>query len=479
MIRSKEEFIQNLKDERNIIFQGEYVKDITIHPYFSKIINKVGNLYDMQKQKEYQSILSVYDSELNETISRSYYLPKNQSDLKLQREAFNLWAKETHGFMGRTPDYMNSFIMSMSYSNNFFSEEGNNLFAQNIKNYHIYAAKNNLYLSHAFASVQFNKSKSLSNTKSIHRNPTLKIISKNEKGIIVSGSRTSVTLAPISDELIVFGAGQMLKKGEEYYAISFATAIATKGLSFICREALFSNEEHGTPFVDEIDCIAIFDKVLIPWEKVFILDNININNNFKKETLFLNHLGRQVLMRLVNNLELISGLASKGANALGIDTYINVKEDLGKIIHAKNIIESCLIASEAKATVDKTGILIPDKESILTGLIYSQQVYSDLIQILREISASSLINIPSISDINKINEVLATHSLSGINRTNLFRLIYFVTIHSFSGRSLLYERFWIGASIRSLSRYWEESETTRAENAVEFALKNMKKDKYE
>src|SRR5260370_17341775 len=89
------------------------------------------------------------------------------------------------------------------------------------------------------------------------------------------------TLAPVSDELWV-GPYMPRKPGEEDYALSFAVPVATRGLKFVCREPYdtgrSSFDRPLSSRFDEGDAIAIFDDVLVPWERVFPAPHLTIYN---------------------------------------------------------------------------------------------------------------------------------------------------------------------------------------------------------
>ena len=60
----------------------------------------------------------------------------------------------------------------------------------------------------------------------------------------------------------------------EKYAFAFAIPCNTPGLKFICRESVDYGRSHfdhplGSRF-EEMDCTAVFDRVLVPWERVFM-----------------------------------------------------------------------------------------------------------------------------------------------------------------------------------------------------------------
>ena len=51
-----------------------------------------------------------------EPIGLSYLQPKTKEDLKRRRKMMEHWARHTHGMMGRSPDYMNTAVMSFASS---------------------------------------------------------------------------------------------------------------------------------------------------------------------------------------------------------------------------------------------------------------------------------------------------------------------------------------------------------------------------
>ncbi|MFX5793640.1 4-hydroxyphenylacetate 3-hydroxylase N-terminal domain-containing protein, partial [Acinetobacter baumannii] len=74
---------------------------------------------------------------------------------------------------------------------------------------------------------------------------------------------------------------QPLQPGEEKYAYSFAIPMNTKGLKILSRKSY----EAAAPSVfdnplssrfDENDAVLYFDDVKVPWERVFVVDNVEM-----------------------------------------------------------------------------------------------------------------------------------------------------------------------------------------------------------
>jgi len=101
----------------------------------------------------------------------------------------------------------------------------------------------------------------------------LRVVRETDGGVIVRGAKMLSTLAPFANELY---AGPFMPRapGEEEYALAFALPCATPGLKFVCREPYDTGRSHFDRPVssrfDEEDALAIFDNVVVPWERVFI-----------------------------------------------------------------------------------------------------------------------------------------------------------------------------------------------------------------
>ena len=109
------------------------------------------------------------------------------------------------------------------------------------------------------------------------------MVRETDAGMVVQGARVLATLGPIADEIAVYSPrlGQM-SEGHSPYALNFAIPCGTPGLKFLCRESFDlgrSRFDHplGSRF-EEMDCVAFFDDVLVPWERVFLLGDVDLVN---------------------------------------------------------------------------------------------------------------------------------------------------------------------------------------------------------
>ena len=78
MIRKGSDYINSIRDNREVYMNGDRVKDMTNHPMFKPVIDIRARIYDMQHEKNFKNIMTVEnDGEVN-AIGNS--LPYTQED---------------------------------------------------------------------------------------------------------------------------------------------------------------------------------------------------------------------------------------------------------------------------------------------------------------------------------------------------------------------------------------------------------------
>ena len=112
------DYIQRLNNLNNEIwFDGKQIEGpISEHPAFKGIIQSKASLYDLQHNPDYIDDMTFISPTLGERVGLSFMQPKTKEDLIKRRKMITTWAKQSHGMMGRSPDYLNTVLMSFASS---------------------------------------------------------------------------------------------------------------------------------------------------------------------------------------------------------------------------------------------------------------------------------------------------------------------------------------------------------------------------
>jgi 4-hydroxyphenylacetate 3-monooxygenase len=209
-----------------------------------------------------------------------------------------------------------------------------------------------------------------------------------------------------------------------------------------------------------MDSVVFFDDVFVPWERVFLLGDVELCNGYATGTQSDAHTGHQVLSRCVVKAEFILGLADLIVDTLGSGTIPHVQEQVAELITQRDMLNACLRASEADATPNRWGMMCPEVSAIRAGrTMFGRTVFPRMIEIIQLLSTGSLMALPAEADFdsgiaNEVNQYFATDTTGARDRAKLFHLAWDVSCSAFSGRQVLYERMFGGNPVRnSLALY--------------------------
>jgi 4-hydroxyphenylacetate 3-monooxygenase len=450
--RTGAQYLAGLRDAREIWFEGERVRDVTAHPILGRVAHTIAELYDLQWDPALQARLTYPSPSSGQPVSLAFLQPRSVEDLVRRREMFKLWADHHGGLLGRTPDYLNAILAGCAMAAPHFARNGPE-YAERIVAYYEYCRERDLCATHTFLDPQAHRAR----TQTEQPDPTapLHIVAETAEGLVVSGARTLATLAPYADELLVFPSTSRLQPSDAVrYAFAFAVPVATPGLRFVCRESFVPSrapDEHPlASYYEEMDCVAIFHEVLVPWERVFLKGDIALCNGLFRETHAFIHGVHQFMTKNLAKAEFVLGVASLVAETIGRTELPIYQQLLGEIVDAVETIRAYVRAAEAEAIIDAQGYCVPNPDIMTTARNYFPKVYPRLIEILQLVGSSGLMMIPTERDLAApelaadIDKYYQAATLRGHERVRLFRLAWDLCGSTFGGRQVLYERFFGG-----------------------------------
>lgn len=458
--RTGAEFLAGLRDDREVWLDGQRVADVTTHPLLGRCARTLAELYDLQHAPDLAPQLTYPSPTTGEPVSLAFIQPRSADDLARRRAMFKLWADHAGGMLGRSPDYVSAILAGCAMAADYFARHDPRA-AGRLVAYYEWFRERDLCATHTFGTIRPNRQ--LGEAQQGDPTVPLHIVGESAAGLVVSGARNMATLGPFADEMLVFPAPMKQQAGDaDRYALAFAIPIATPGLRLLCRESFdVGRPEADHPLAsryEEMDCVAIFHEVVVPWDRVFIKGDVALCNGLFRETYAFEHGIHQFLVKDWAKAEFILGVASLVAEALGrIDTPA-YQQMLGEIVDAIETVRAYVLAAEADAIVDAAGYWVPNPSILSTGRNYLRRLYPRLIEILQLVGSSALMATPTAADLAApelaadIEKYYQGTTLGGHERVRLLRLAWDLACSSFGGRQVLYERFFAGDPATLLQR---------------------------
>jgi aromatic ring hydroxylase len=342
-VRRGADYIEALRDGREVWHAGKRIADVTTHPGFTGTIKTLAALYDQQHVPEYRDVMTCeYEGE---RISYSYLPPADSQQLLLKRRNIEFWACATLGQMGRYPEFVAELIVGLRDWAHAI-EKINAQWAENARAYHRFVSRHDLCLTHALTDQYYDRTRPVG--KQDDPDLILHVVGETKEGPVVRGLRTLATLAPISDEVIVY-PNRPREPDEADYAIAFAIPMNTRGLKILCRDLYAENADPErqplTTRFDEVDAALIFDDVVVPWERVFVYKHPKLLAGIN----YIHTWGQySTMLRLVIKLEAFLGVAQLLTGYAKRDSNLQSQILLSSLMQDIEILRGCMLVAESK-----------------------------------------------------------------------------------------------------------------------------------
>jgi len=447
--RTGSEYLKGLQaQEREVWIRGERVKDPTTHPGLRNGALAIASLYDMQHDPQLRDEMTYLSPTSGDRVGLSFINPRTREDVERRGKMMLNWARTTCGMMGRSPDFMNVTFAAWGAAADYFAR-GRSQFGQNIQRYYEYIRENDLTLTHSLINLQ--RSRDVSGMFNLKEGTALRIVRETDAGVVVSGARVLATLGPLSDEIAVYSP-RLARHTDPHspFALNFAIPCGTPGLKFLCRESFdLGRSRFDHPLAsrfEEMDCVVFFDDVLVPWERVFVLGDVEILNDTAFATHSMTHTAHQGAAKNLAKCEFVLGVALLMTETLGNAHLPHAEERIGELIMYTELMKACMRAAEADAKLNQWGVMCPSAMPAEVTRNLFMTAYPRMVEILQLLGSSSFMIIPSEADFAgplkpEIEQYLATDSTSARERVKLFRLAWDIAGSSFGSRQVLYERF--------------------------------------
>lgn len=460
--RTGQQFLEGLRQQPPTIWvDGERVEDPTAHPATRNAARSIAALYDLQHEPGLRDVLTYESPGSGERVGTSFLEPRTKDDLRRRARMHKVWADASLGFIGRSPDYLNVNLMAAARAAAYF-DGCDARFGANMRAYYEHVRERDLCLTHALTNPQVNREVRADQLPDPFI--ALGLVRETDEGIVVRGARMMATL-PIADEILIFPS-TVLQEQEEMtrYALAFAVPCNAPGLSFQCREPLDLGRSHadhplGSRF-DEMDALVVFDDVLVPWERVFLMNDVRLANRAYAETGAVTHMAHQVVNVKIAKTEAFLGVAQAIVEAIGSGGFQHVQQKVAELIVNLEVMRALKLASEEQAEVDRWGTMTPAKGPLNAARNLYPLLYPRMVEILQLLSASGLIMIPTEADRKgpmgeAIEKYLQARNASAEERLKLFRLAWDMTLSGFGARQNLYEKFFFGDPVRTQCALYE------------------------
>lgn len=366
-IRSPQQYLQSLRDDRVVYFEGKIVEDVTKHPVLGVGCNACALDYAVGLDSRFRDTFVTRD-EQGEEVSFVFNPAKSADDLLRFREIVQFLARTRFGQPGGAKFTGIDALHSLTVGSKRIDKAIGSDYAVRVEEYRKYLLKNDPAIVVCMTDVKGDRSIRPSKQQA-HKDYYLRIVDEREDGIVIRGAKMHISHAACANEMIVMPCRAMSEEDKDY-AVVFAIPINTKGVTII--NSAENPVEEGNYFDYPISAsmysasgLIVFDDVFVPTERIFLKKEWQFSAQYTY--LFADFHRLSADSYTYAELEVIVGLAALLAEYNGLEKASHIQDKLAWL----------MLYAEGVEALGKAAAVFCIKEPG-TDLVYPNAVYSNI-----------------------------------------------------------------------------------------------------
>lgn len=428
-IRTVEEHLRSLRDDRVVFFKGQRVSDVTSHPVLGIGARHASLDFQLAEDPAFQQLMTYIEPATGERCSRFFKLPESAEDLLRRRLMIETSTREGAGLVLLVKEIGTDALFALHAVARRLDAACGTSYRERVAAYH--AACRDHDWSMAVAQSDVKGDRSLRPSQQAHPDYYLHIVEERPDGIVVRGAKAHTSHAPYVNEIIVLPT-RALGEADRAYAVAFAVPAATPGLRFIgspFSAAATSTFHHPLSAEHKmIETVTVFDNVLVPWERVFMKGEHQFAGDLANS--FVEYHRFTAVSYKTPWLELMLGAADLMAEYNGIERAAHVREKLSALVGYLEAVRALIQQAALGCRPTGAGTVAPD--SVLTNIAkcYFATHYHQMVSYVQDIAGGLLVTGPSEEDwLNPETHADLEHYLggkAGVSTEARLRLLNFI-----------------------------------------------------
>lgn len=398
-LRTPEEYLASLRDDRTVYYRGERVADVTAHPVTGLAARHASIDYAMAEDPAHRGLAVVPAENGDGEYSRYYKLPASTDDL-LKRSALI----EQATALGRTlvvliKEIGTDALFGLHLVAHQMDETLETEYLPRVQAFYRHCRDNDLALAVAQTDVKGDRVKGPADQP--HPDYYVHIVEERPDGIVVRGAKTHTSVTPNANELIVLPTRAM-SEADKDYAVAFAIPVNTPGLKLI-TSPFGGHLDTRDPFEFPItarhkmmETTTIFDDVFVPKDRVFLCREHQFAG-----PLALGFVEFHRFTAISYKLPLVDALVGAAqllADYNGIARAAHVRDKLITLISYAETLRALVHHAALKGKKRALGIVVPDALTVNMAKSHFAHNYHMAVQQLQDIAGGLLVTGPGAED---------------------------------------------------------------------------------
>ncbi|MCO5202529.1 MAG: gamma-aminobutyrate dehydratase [Chloroflexi bacterium] len=436
-LRTPQQYIDSLKDNRTVYYRGEQVPDVTTHPVIEKAVHHACLDFEMAEDPAYRDLSVV--TEGGDTYSRYFKIPANNDDLLKRSQLIEAATALGKTLVVLVKEIGTDALFALHRVSRQVDRKYETDYHQRVEAFYRHCRDNDLAISVAQTDVKGDRSAGPLNQP----DPDMytRIVERRPDGIVVRGAKIHTSCTTNVNEVIVLPTRAM-SEADKDYALAFAIPVDTPGLKLVASPYGGSaKSEFDAPLSAErkmMETITIFDDVFVPWERVFLAGEHDFAG-----ALALGFVEYHRFTAVSYKLPLVDALIGSAllmADMNGISKAAHVRDKLIWLISYAETLRALTEMAAIRGAADEHGIFAPDALTTNMAKYHFAHNYHEALQHVQDIAGGMLVTGPGVEDFaspetgDLLRKYLAGRAgVDGEARTRAMNMVSDLTTGDFGG----------------------------------------------
>lgn len=468
-MRTPEQYLATLTDGRDVRYMGESVTDLAAHPALGVCVSHALSAY-ASPPEGLGDEWTVTDGDRE--YSAFYRIPRSAEDLlRRARVIEGLTAQQWAQFNIIKVVGSDALFALATLRDRLAAGTGARAAGDAVDAYVRRCQDDDIATAAALTDPKGDRS--LRPGEQAGRMAYLRIVERNDRGIVVRGAKLHTTSAPVVDELVVLPTRAMAPN-EQDYAVSFAVPTNAPGLRMICRPVRESLDSFDNPISSrayETETTTIFDDVFVPWDRVFLAGDTELAGELARTfATFHRFTGLSYKPPLA---ELLLATTEWIARDHGLDRKPAIRARLAELVNYIALIRAARTASAVDGRLNEGGVFMPDPVQTNAGKHFFASNFHRLAGIVHDIAGALVVTGPSVEDFLDeydgpwLERVLQGAHDDAVRRVLAFNIVRDLTAGELGGYNYLASIHGEGSMNAQLLSAMEEFDFTEAHAILE------------
>ncbi|HVU00439.1 MAG TPA: 4-hydroxyphenylacetate 3-hydroxylase N-terminal domain-containing protein [Polyangiaceae bacterium] len=429
-MKTPEEYRASLRDSRVVYYRGKRVPDVTAEPELSVGVELGALDYQLAQDPSHRSLTVAEDPDAPAPFSAYYKIPKSPEDLLARSRLIEHGTEHGSTIPPLIKEIGTDALFALLRVLTGESLERARAFYRHCRDQD---------LGVAVAQTDVKGDRSLAPHEQKDPDLYVRIVKKDDAGIVVRGAKAHTSGSANAHELIVLPTRAM-GPDDASYAVSFAVPVATKGVSlYVSPFSGGAKNEFEFPLSSKtkmLESLTVFEDVFVPWERVFLCEEPKLAGLLALT--FVEYHRFTAVSYKLPLLDAMVGAAGAIAEMNGVLKAGHVRDKVTELITFAESVRGLTHLAAMRARVGEHGIAYPDPMTVNIAKLTFGRGYHQAVALLQECAGGLLATAPGSEDwespeVRPVLEKFFRGTVPAADRLRMMHLISDITARDFGG----------------------------------------------